>query len=1127
MPETPRSQDAMQPRPTDSPQLPPPLETSPLVSVTDEAMAFIGMASPAVKAAREDSAPDSPAPAGDTTSPPFALTPLISKLLQDSALSSKLKKCRNGETDQNVGKLIGPKVQELLHTEDLQGTLCEHFSERLHDEDFLEFSKLDESAGAKASRDVNMVAASNNAAGTGSASPSAAPVTDPAIEDPDVAHVVHSLKQNRDIVEGLNIPGNDLADVVSALSAIEAQLAELGDPADTDKLKKARAALIAQRSEAMKDAKDKKRTAALFIELQWSSISSILMILHGNLRSLTQEQLDELGRERSVEHLQLPNRLFAPPPAGTRVEEYVFAMVIPDGQPPEAAEPRLVSKVDNHKFVKRILKAYGENTSTIWLWVVDPHRRFLQVTLPEDITIAALRKAVGRVIGAKHLRLHILPGGDSHRFAFKRLAKAKTYFSKYPSSPEHPWYVWDEDEDINVSDFLMESAPRVVHKGKAAKATSDNATPTNASLEQLGSPQNSQPGSPRNSTGKRTSEGDQGSDRSRLKSGNGQSVKGDKKEGSTAKSPESVAIMDVVEVSAASLVEFALQGLNGSESLDPEHLDDFKRNATRQLAHLFLDDQYTIRNESDLDGWTFMLVKSMYPVTPGDKTFYKRTEQGWTPDGVLSTRYSGGRVFNTVFELKRGPGDSLHSDIKLVLKNRDHFMYLLLNQGNKYSLTLGARFIFVSCGESTRLIEQIHKVDSALALLLYPPIRASDCWDSLYEPSLRSVLAAVIYELDKSKGSRHPPSAFNMSVSLRSTDDEGDPSSASGSSPSPDAQDRQGGGGGNVGDGGGDDGVGGNVGGSSSNAGGSSGVRKADAWKTETVMHDSGVNVEDVASTDPETTMRQHLRQPLRGVLPTFEVGCLSDPKAMVQAARQQHPQSIWASQQIGDKFIAIGRRLGEGEMGEVFASVHCGWSAAVKVVAFKHAAKFFAENNNYEKLAKLQEGPIAKKLFAGIRDDGNLVMVVERGYVITKVPQSSGDDGSSDSDDSSSNHGDDDESSDDDQSISGVGGNIATAAAAGSEAEPAVGATDGRPSDLKLAIGALQQIHEHEAVHGDAHLGNVAFVGVEPHRRAFWFDLARTSFPPKSELVDKPKREIKGFKARWRKRFGVRLVGE
>ncbi|KAL2918866.1 hypothetical protein HK105_201700 [Polyrhizophydium stewartii] len=113
------------------------------------------------------------------------------------------------------------------------------------------------------------------------------------------------------------------------------------------------------------------------------------------------------------------------------------------------------------------------------------------------------------------------------------------------------------------------------------------------------------------------------------------------------------------------------------------------------------------------------------------------------------------------------------------------------------------------------------------------------------------------------------------------------------------------------------------------------------------------------------------------------------------------------------------------------------------------------------------------------------------------------------------------------DQSIGGVGVNIVTAAAAGSEAEPAVGATDGRPSDLKLAIGALQQIHKHEAVHGAAHLGNVAFVGVEPDRRAFWFDLERTSFPPESELVDKPKREIKGFKARRGKRFGVRLIGE
>nr|KAJ3422853.1 hypothetical protein HK105_005937 [Polyrhizophydium stewartii] len=70
------------------------------------------------------------------------------------------------------------------------------------------------------------------------------------------------------------------------------------------------------------------------------------------------------------------------------------------------------------------------------------------------------------------------------------------------------------------------------------------------------------------------------------------------------------------------------------------------------------------------------------------------------------------------------------------------------------------------------------------------------------------------------------------------------------------------------------------------------------------------------------------------------------------------------------------------------------------------------------------------------------------------------------------------------------------------SEAKPAVGATDGRPSDLKLAIGALQQIHEHEAVHGDAYLGNVAFVGVEPDRRAFWFDLERTSFPPETYKI-------------------------
>ncbi|KAL2918941.1 hypothetical protein HK105_201209 [Polyrhizophydium stewartii] len=1034
-------------------------------------------------------------------------SPQQQQVLNKSGLASKLRDCKGKTTLESVDKLIGPNVRELLSTKDIKGSLSKHFSERMHAEEFSIPGKPDEPADANTGRDVDTPAANNNTAGAGAASPSPLLNTNPAVHDRFAEQVVGTLKDDSNSIDGIGISDCDLASIISTLSAIEARLAELGDSANTDKLKKAHEALVGQRGAAMQSAKDKRRTAVLFLELQWASISAILMIMHDNLRSLTREEIAQIGLKRDVEHPEQPARLFVPPPVGTPANEFAFAMARNPLKLEEDPEPRIFSKNTDVRNFQLAYDSCGANSFTVWLWTVNAPHQLMQVTLSDLVTIDVLRMAVGEAINIDGDLLHILPGGDSHRFAFDPTKTAMSFIASHPPSMQHPWYVWNQDEDINVPTFLMESAPRVLYIGPAASSSSAGTASSTTGAEQPGGPQTSR-------LNKRTSDSNQGSDPSRRKSDHGKSIKGSKGGGSVTKSPESVPLMNVVDVSVASHVEFALKALTDSESyLHKFRLRSRQLDAKRELVNLLVHHEYKVERESDLDGWIIKVVEQLYRLTPGEKTFFKREVQSWIADGLLNIKHSGGRVTNTVIELKRGPGESLDKAVEWIIKHWGHFMYMLLNQANKYSLSLGARFILVSNGVSTRLIELIHEVGSALAQLVHPPVRTGDCWSKQNETSVRSVLAGVIYELDKMHSNKPPPASFNMIGQLPPASDQGGSSGESGAPPGPDAQHQQGGGGagaGVSGDGGfaGD----GMSGGGGTGAAGSSSVRKADAWKTAAVMNDSGVDVEDLTASSTEQPIRQQLLQLRHDVLPAFLVECPDEHEAMMQEARKQHHKSIWASHQIGGKMASpSARRSAKRKLGNVFAAVYCGTPAAIKVVVIEHASRFFAENNNYEKLAKLQEGPIAKKLFAGIRDDGNLVMVVERGYVAAKVSQSGGDDGSSDSDDSSSNYGDD-ESSDDDQSIGGVGGNIATVAAAGSEAEPAVGATDGRPSDLKLAISALQQIHEHEAVHGDAHLGNVAFVGVEPHRRAFWFDLERTWFPDSAELKDLQTNEIEDF---------------
>ncbi|KAL2918943.1 hypothetical protein HK105_201211 [Polyrhizophydium stewartii] len=936
--------------------------------------------------------------------------------------------------------------------------------------------------------------------------------TNPAVHDRFAEQVVGTLKDDSNLIDGIGISDCDLASIISTLSAIEARLAELGDSANTDKLKKAHKALVDQRGAAMQSAEDKRRTAVLFLELQWASISAILMIMHDNLRSLTREEMAQIGRERDVKHPEQPARLFVPPPVGTPAEsEFAFAMARNPLKLEEDPEPRIFSKNTDVRNFQLAYDSCGANSFTVWLWTVNAPHQLMQVTLPSQVTIDMLRMAVGEAINIKFTRLHILPGGDSHRFAFDPTKTAMSFIASHPPSMQHPWYVWNQDEDINVPTFLMESTPRVQYIGPTASSSSAGTASSTTGAEQPGGAASSttgaeQPGGPQTSRlNKRTSDSNQGSDPSRRKSDHGKSIKGSKGGGSITKSPESVPLMNVVDVSVASHVEFALQALTDSESyLHESFLMSRQQDATIELRNLFVDHEYKVERESDLDGWIIKVVKQLYRLTPGEKTFFKREVQSWIADGLLNIKHSGGRVTNTVIELKRGPGESLDKAAEWIIKHWGHFMYMLLNQANKYSLSLGARFILVSNGMSTRLIELIHEVGSALAQLVHPPVRTGDCWSKPNETSVRSVLAGVIYELDKMHSNKPPPAPFNMIGQLPPASDQGGSSGESGAPPGPDAQHQQGGGGagaGVSGDGGfaGD----GMSGGGGTGAAGSSSVRKADAWKTAAVMNDSGVDVEDLTASSTEQPIRQQLLQLRHNVLPAFLVECPDEHEAMMQEARKQHHKSIWASHQIGDAFIAIGLPLGEGKLGNVFAAVYCGTPAAIKVVVIEHASKFFAENNNYDKLASLQGGSIAKRHFAGIRDDGKFVLIVERGEALAPLIKPAADNES---------HSVGGNNVDDDQSIGGVGGDISIAAAACSEDKPLVGPTDGRLSDLKLAIAALQQIHEHKAVHGDAHLGNVAFVVTESKRRAFWFDLERTWFPDSAELKDLQTNEIEDF---------------
>ncbi|KAL2916376.1 hypothetical protein HK105_204132 [Polyrhizophydium stewartii] len=272
-------------------------------------------------------------------------------------------------------------------------------------------------------------------------------------------------------------------------------------------------------------------------------------------------------------------------------------------------------------------------------------------------------------------------------------------------------------------------------------------------------------------------------------------------------------------------------------------------------------------------------------------------------------------------------------------------------------------------------------------------------------------------------------------------------------------------------------------------------------------------------SSDRDTDQGQQQRESLRVMFPVVTAyQCDADLQSVV--IEHLCRSTKWSSVADTVAFLAIGSRLGSRRLATGHAAVVGCQSAVAKCIPLERFGDGLIGQGNYRRLECLQGSAIPRLIVECVFDAEYFVLATERGSVASDLIRASKERAHK-----ARRRGIAaiETSEEERQSrLDTLKRSIQQSELCDSHKKRGIDALEhDRMAHVldddhkQLALGALKQIHACGALHGDPHLGNLAFVTTDGTLRAFWFDLERTRFPA-NDLEALQKAEIQKFERRW-----------
>ncbi|KAL2912605.1 hypothetical protein HK105_207913 [Polyrhizophydium stewartii] len=859
----------------------------------------------------------------------------------------------------------------------------------------------------------------------------AAPAVAVADQGPDEYLASLGVEPERGHIGGVSKPNTVL--LIKALRKLVDIVAERSDSEASATVQAAKASLSDTRDKVMSSNHPHSHHAALLVELLRREVLLLSCAGSGRLRVMDRTDVDDVTCDGDGATDSLPEPMFVPPPQdATDVDE-----------------------------------------STVWIMIVSSSTRSVSYRIcdvPHVWNISHnVRQMIRKLKAAEDPEILIFAYDGGSGSAFKSRHKVAELHKKHPSSQSSPWIAIDvslEPSAGKPSALMMLHAPAIDYALDPALVGTDAPSPPGAaaathdsesvesesvlsveSIDATGSPESgasetedggahastptqpaepasSAPGTPTSQPSKRGSSSKRAGNVKKARAASRRdSVKPPP---SATASPEIIAGLRILEASCQYTRKLAAEGVRGCDKfLDGEHdshKKDLMKIVARQLvicvlSHIAmqLSQSKTFYNREELiKQWLFALVTSIFPFVPEDLILTDRCLPGIYPDRVIES-ISPEFPEKIPIEVKRGLTDYLGvefcNDIcDLSKSHRPRTRNA--NQITNYMLRNKCRFGFLTTGNATRIFEIAITKTGEVILIVYKVSHPDHCWQDACSPSLRSLIAGVIFVLIKARGQAHGADDATRAAAVVGGITDGSRSDlvqrAAPAPPAPPAQHSHA-----------------DQGSAAASPQQRVDASAANAPQSQLGKQDSGL--EDEPAVVREIAALEH------GFL-VVTTRRKTDADMAAEADKIVQARSVWCPAMRTMPRLVVGEYLNKGVTGLGFAALFCGVPVVVKMTTHDKTGDFFAERDMYAALERLQGRAIAK-LFASYVDDNDMMgHVVERGVVRGSV----------------------------------------------------------RPDDKKLALGALEAIHACDAVHGDAHMGNLAFVDTPSGRRAFWFDLAK-----------------------------------
>ncbi|KAL2913472.1 hypothetical protein HK105_207085 [Polyrhizophydium stewartii] len=460
-------------------------------------------------------------------------------------------------------------------------------------------------------------------------------------------------------------------------------------------------------------------------------------------------------------------------------------------------------------------------------------------------------------------------------------------------------------------------------------------------------------------------------------------------------------------------------------------------------------------------------------VLPHGAMFHAPSSGKFIPDRKLVVSRDGQSI-PVLFEFKKAWADLMKRLTNLVgfsnnPENSDEPEYSNLRQTVGYASAERSPCCVLSFGEETYYIDLVCFTDGGTGAFVQGPVLPSHACVVPEEPSLRAMAAGMAFRLLgilENEAPAHPPLG-EVGFSMGGNSGAGGGADAPGSgSASQHGQEQP----------------------PASNAGPSGGESSRGA-PSQSGAADGGASDSLPADTTAQPREAQVVKQD-SGTDVTFGEGKLQKQKpkqyavvitdrpdheleSVVHERLHDHPE--WKDSFAAGFYLAIGRMIGASRHGTVRSALIRGVPAVAKFVMIEYMRAFVTERSNYTRVEELQGRSIAWLHDTCVYSVGSSVLIVERGEVLAPVRDIY-------------NH----------------------------FINPRE-ALDKLTDDNRLrALEALNDIHSIGALHGDAHLGNVAITDAGGQTRAFWFDLEHMTFPTEN-LEEKQEKEKQQFIDEWK----------